>query len=139
MFYESTHRKGFQSLIGILQTRRDKMSNYKQILFQSLIGILQTRSKLPAPASNILFQSLIGILQTFNIAFSYFMLQGSFNPSQVFYKQYSSTASKASLKLFQSLIGILQTQAYKRQVFYACQVSIPHRYSTNFILILLTH
>jgi len=57
------------------------MSNYKQILFQSLIGILQTRSKLPAPASNILFQSLIGILQTFNIAFSYFMLQGSFNPS----------------------------------------------------------
>ncbi len=54
----------FQSLIGILQTKRIPTRKRKFCLFQSLIGILQTSRAHPSPA----------------------VLNCRFNPSQVFYK-----------------------------------------------------
>ena len=76
--------------------------------FQSLIGILQTRIYSIQRINVKWFQSLIGILQT--------------------------NEGEKNIDLnreFQSLIGILQTITSTLQVTDAKQVSIPHRYSTN--------
>ncbi len=101
---------GFQSLIGILQTFQKFSIFFQKILFQSLIGILQT----------IQFTSYIPIYQNVSIPHRYStniemfmqvsMVLQSFNPSQVFYKRYTSSVCYFLNSLFQSLIGILQTQ-----------------------------
>ncbi len=58
----------------------------------------------------------------------------SFNPSQVFYKPVSACSIASNLSVFQSLIGILQTEYNNWSFSTIINVSIPHRYSTNFII-----
>jgi len=99
----------FQSLIGTLQTNERMVLFYKYIEFQSLIGTLQTGQNHKSLLYLLLFQSLIGTLQTNNAA-----PVGSFRD------------------LFQSLIGTLQTIIGVEKVLPIPQVSIPHRYATDF-------
>ena len=55
----------FQSLIGVLQTLKDRISENGSIeVFQSLIGVLQTNFYKEVLESQEKFQSLIGVLQT---------------------------------------------------------------------------